>query len=239
MKRALLILAALAALAIVLVAVGAFANILDFTIHLDSNLGLLIKDYGFWVYLILFGIIFIETGIVVFPFLPGDSLLFAAGAFVAIGSLDFALLFLLLSAAAIAGDTANYQMGYHAGPKAFDGRIRFLKKEHLDSARHFYEKHGKKTIVIARFIPIMRTFAPFVAGIGKMSYWRFISYNIIGGIAWVTVFLSGGYLFGNLPVVKDNFTTVILAIIILTLLPGMADFVHHYWKSRKGGAKKV
>ena len=232
-KRTLVILAAFAVLAIVLFAAGTFANLLDFIVHLDSNLNLLIQNYGLWVYLILFGIVFIETGIVITPFLPGDSLLFAAGAFAAMGSLDLGFLFLLLGAAAIAGDTVNYHIGYRVGHKAFDGRIRFLKKEHLDQAQHFYEKHGRKTIVIARFIPIIRTFAPFVAGIGKMNYWRFISYNIIGGIAWVVIFLMGGYFFGNIPAVKENFTAVILGMIVISFIPAISDFLYHYRRSRR------
>jgi len=233
MVRTLLIVGALAVLAVALVCFGAFTGFLDFIIHLDSSLNLLILQYGFWVYLILFGIVFIETGIVITPFLPGDSLLFAAGAFAAMGSLDLGLLMLLLSVAAVAGDTVNYHIGYRVGHKAFDGRIRFLKKEHLERAQHFYEKHGRKTIVIARFVPIVRTFAPFVAGIGKMSYWSFISYNVIGGILWVAIFLIGGYFFGNLPAVRDNFTVVILAMILLSFVPAIADFLYHKLKSRQ------
>jgi membrane-associated protein len=166
-----------------------------------------------------------ETGFVVTPFLPGDSLLFAAGAFAGLGDLNIVVLIVLLVAAAILGDTVNYWIGHYIGPRAFSGSIRFLKKEYLDRTHEFYEKHGGKTIILARFIPIIRTFAPFVAGVGEMTYLHFITYNVVGGIAWVLLFTLGGYFFGNLPAVQDNFTLVILAIIFISVLPGIIEFL--------------
>ncbi len=197
----------------------------DLFLHLDEHLSLVIQTYGTWTYLLLFFIIFLETGFVVTPFLPGDSLLFAAGTFAALGSLKVSLLFLLLGLAAVLGDTANYWIGHFVGPRAFSGNIRFLKKEYLDRTHEFYERHGGKTIILARFIPIIRTFAPFVAGIGKMSYWHFIAYNVIGGLAWVAAFTFGGYFFGNLSFVQNNFTFVVLAIIFISVLPGLYEYL--------------
>jgi len=200
----------------------------EILLHLDRHLDLLIRNYGVWTYAILFLIIFLETGLVVTPFLPGDSLLFAGGTFAALGSLDARWLVISLSIAAIAGDTVNYWIGYTVGPKVFNKqKSRFLNKEHLYRTHRFYEKYGGKTIILARFIPIIRTFAPFVAGIGSMTYRRFILYNISGGIAWVVIFVLGGYLFGNIPVVKQNFSLVIFAIIILSVLPGIVEFLRH------------
>lgn len=198
--------------------------LIDLIIHLDEHLSVIIQTYGTWTYLLLFLIIFLETGLVVTPFLPGDSLLFAAGSFAALGSLDVALLFALLGFAAILGDTANYWIGHTIGPRAFTGNIRFLKKEYLERTHEFYERHGGKTIILARFIPIIRTFAPFVAGVGAMTYSRFIAFNVFGGLLWVGLFVLGGYFFGNLTVVKDNFTLVILAIILISVLPGVIEF---------------
>ncbi|MBA4418980.1 MAG: DedA family protein [Syntrophus sp. (in: bacteria)] len=204
---------------------------IDFVLHIDRYLSMIIEAYGLWTYLILFLIIFLETGLVVTPFLPGDSLLFAAGAFAAKGSLDVAWLFLLLSVAGILGDTVNYWIGNLVGPKIFHGKAnRFLNKEHLKKTHHFYKKYGGKTIIIARFIPIIRTFAPFVAGIGSMKYGRFIIYNIVGGIAWIAICLFAGYLFGNLPIVKKNFSLVIFAIIIISIMPGVIEFLRHRYK---------
>ena len=201
-------------------------------LHLDKHLNVIIQNYGVWTYLLLFVVIFCETGLVVTPFLPGDSLLFAAGTFAALGSLKVEWLFVLLSVAAIGGDTANYWIGHYVGPKVFHKEdVRFLNKEYLDRTHRFYEKHGGKTIIIARFIPIIRTFAPFVAGIGKMTYGRFISYNVFGGLAWIAIFLFGGYYFGNLPFVKRNFTLVILAIIFISVLPGVIEFLSHRYRS--------
>jgi membrane-associated protein len=203
-------------------------KLLDFVMHIDVHLNTLIVTYQLWTYLILFAIIFCETGLVITPFLPGDSLLFATGALAAAAGspLKIHWLFLILAAAAVLGDTVNYWIGHFIGPRIFSQKkIRFLKKEHLERTHEFYEKHGGITIVLARFIPIIRTFAPFVAGIGRMSYWRFIAYNFFGGIAWVAAFVFGGYFFGNLPVVRRNFTVVIIAIIFISILPGVIEYL--------------
>jgi len=206
-------------------------DFIDILLHLDKHLDLVIRNYGFWTYGIFFLIIFLETGLVVTPFLPGDSLLFAAGAFAALGSLDTKWVIMLLSIAAIAGDTLNYWIGHIVGPKVFSKeKSRFLNKEYLNRTHQFYERYGGKTIILARFIPIIRTFAPFVAGIGSMTYGRFITYNIVGGIAWVVFFVLGGYFFGNIPSIKQNFSLVIAAIIFLSILPGIIEFLRH----RKG-----
>jgi len=203
-------------------------TLIDIFLHIDKHLSELIQNYGLWIYLIMFIIIFLETGLVVTPFLPGDSLLFAAGTFAALGALDMMWLFVILSIAAIAGDTVNYWIGSYVGPKVFHKeKVRFLNREYLDRTHQFYEKYGGKTIIIARFIPIIRTFAPFVAGIGSMTYWRFISYNVIGGVAWILICTLAGYLFGNLPIVRENFSLVILAIIIISILPGVIEYMRH------------
>ena len=200
--------------------------VVEILLHLDTHLDSVIRNYGFWTYGIFFLIIFLETGLVVTPFLPGDSLLFAAGTFAALGSLDAKWLIILLSLAAIVGDTVNYWIGYRVGPKVFrKENSRFLNKKHLHRTHQFYERYGGKTIIIARFVPIIRTFAPFVAGIGSMTYGRFITYNIVGGIAWVVIFILGGYFFGNIPLVRQNFSLVIVAIIILSILPGIIEFL--------------
>ena len=201
------------------------SHLVDAVLHLDAHLLELVQKYGVWTYAILTVVVFMETGVVVTPFLPGDSLLFAAGALAATGGLDVGILWVLLTAAAIFGDTANYWIGHAVGPRAFTSHSRFLKREHLEKTHAFYEKHGGKTIVLARFMPIVRTFAPFVAGIGRMSYRRFIAYNIGGGVLWTTLFIFGGYFFGNIPAVKNNFTLVILAIIALSIAPGVFEFV--------------
>ena len=200
-------------------------TLVDFILHLDKYLNTIISNYGVWTYALLFLIVFLETGVVVTPFLPGDSLLFAAGTFAGMGSLNVWVLFVSLCAAAILGDTINYWIGNYIGPRAFGGNIRFLKKEYLDRTHAFYEKHGGKTIILARFIPIIRTFAPFVAGIGSMSYNRFITYNVVGAILWVSIFLFGGYFFGNMKFVQDNFTYVIMAIIVISVLPAVIEFI--------------
>jgi membrane-associated protein len=205
-------------------------NGIDLFLHLDRYLGELLHYFGAWTYVVIFLIIFCETGLVVTPILPGDSLLFGLGAFAANpylkGPLEVEWLFLTLSIAAVSGDTVNYSIGHYVGPKVFqNGKYRFLKREYLERTHRFYERHGGKTIVIARFIPIIRTFAPFVAGIGEMTYARFISYNVIGGVAWIGVFIFGGYFFGNLPMIKNNFTLVIIAIIILSVLPGVIEYL--------------
>jgi membrane-associated protein len=194
-------------------------SVIDLFLHLDQHLSRVIADYGVWTHLILFLIVFAETGLVVTPFLPGDSLLFAAGTFAALGSLDLWLVVVLLVAAAILGDTVNYWVGAWVGPRAFGGNIRFLRKDYLDRTHAFYEKHGGKTVILARFVPIIRTFAPFVAGVGAMSYPKFITYNIVGAVLWVGLFVPAGYFFGNIPAVRKNFTLVILAIIALSVLP--------------------
>ena len=210
----------------------------EYFLHLDKHLGQVIQTYGFWTYLILFLIIFCETGLVVTPILPGDSLLFAAGTFAAIGALRPEVLFVLLSIAAVAGDSVNYAIGHRIGPRVFRENYRFLKREYLDRTEQFYERHGGKTIIIARFMPIIRTFAPFVAGVGSMRYPRFLAYNVIGGIAWIGLFVWGGYFFGNIPVVKRNFTLVILGIIFVSILPGIIEFLRHrYGAPRPSPAK--
>ena len=210
---------------------GIIKFLVDFILHLDKHLSVIIQTYGFWTYLLLFGIIFMETGFVVTPFLPGDSLIFAAGTFAGLGSLHVLVLYPVLVLAAILGDTVNYWIGNYIGPRAFSGNIRFLKKEYLDRTHEFYERHGGKTIILARFIPIIRTFAPFVAGVGEMSYFHFISYNIIGGAAWVALFCFGGYFFGNLPFVRNNFSVVILVIILLSIMPGVYEFIKEHFHS--------
>lgn len=200
------------------------SSLIDFVLHVDQNLGPLIQTYGFWVYLIIFAVIFSETGFVVTPFLPGDSLLFVAGWLASIGSLDIWLLFLVFSLAAIIGDTVNYFIGKYIGPKVFS-KTRFFRKEYLVEAHEFYEKHGGKSIVLARFIPFIRTFVPFTAGMGTMNYRRFLVYNIAGGLSWVALFLAGGYFFGNIPIVKNNMSLVIIAIILITMLLPIAKFL--------------
>jgi membrane-associated protein len=203
-------------------------QLFDYFLHLDRYLDVIIQDYQGWTYLILFLIVFCETGLVVTPFLPGDSLLFAAGTFAARGSFDVVLLFIILTIAAIIGDTVNYWVGHYIGPKIFAREnVRFLNKKHLERTHEFYERHGGKTIIIARFLPIIRTFAPFVAGVGRMTYWRFITYNVVGGVLWVAIFVFGGYYFGNLEIVKNNFSFVVVAIIILSVLPIIYELVRH------------
>ena len=204
------------------------SHLIDVFVHLDMYLDTIIQQYGVWMYFVLFVIVFLETGVVVTPFLPGDSLLFAAGALCARGELAVGWLFVLLWLAAVLGDTVNYSIGHLIGPRAFHGQNRLFKREHLDRTHQFYERHGGKTIVLARFIPIIRTFAPFVAGIGRMSYGRFVTYNVLGGFLWTVLFVFGGYYFGNQPLVKRNFTLVILAIIVISLLPLVVEFVQNY-----------
>ncbi len=194
-------------------------NVIDLFLHLDDHLSRVISQYGTWTHLILFLIVFAETGLVVTPFLPGDSLLFAAGTFAALGALDVRLVIFLLIIAAIIGDTVNYWVGAWVGPRAFSGRVRWLRKDYLDRTHAFYEKHGGKTIILARFVPIIRTFAPFVAGVGAMNYGQFLLYNVVGAVLWVGIFVLGGFFFGNIPVVRENFTIVILAIIAISVMP--------------------
>jgi membrane-associated protein len=217
-------------------------DFIDFFLHLDVHLSQIISDYGLWAYLILFLIIFVETGLVVMPFLPGDSLLFAAGAFAAPqltaggeampGPFNLFYLIASLFVAAFLGDTLNYAIGDYFGPKVFRRDYRFLKRAHLEKTQQFYRKHGAKTIIFARFIPIIRTFAPFVAGVGTMKYGRFLSYNIIGGFLWVAIFVTAGYFFGNIPAVKKNFTLVIFAIILVSILPPTIEFLKQKFSSK-------
>jgi len=194
-------------------------------LHLDKHLGEVIKQYGASTYLILFAIIFCETGLVVTPFLPGDSLLFAAGALARSGDLNVMTLCVILSIAAIVGDTVNYWIGHYIGPRAFTGHYRFLKKEHLERTHRFFERYGGKTIILARFVPIVRTFAPFVAGIGAMNYSKFILYNVIGGLAWVFGLTLCGYFFSTIEFVEKNFSVVIIAIIIISVLPMVIEYL--------------
>lgn len=210
-------------------------SIIDFILHIDKHLVEIVNDYQTWTYLILFLIIFAETGLVVTPFLPGDSLLFATGAIIAKPETDLNIFFMwgLLLVAGIIGDMVNYHVGQYIGPKAFNGKYRFLKKSYLDKTESFYAKYGGKTIIYARFVPIVRTFAPFVAGVGSMSYKKFAFYNIIGAVLWVTSFLFIGYFFGGLPIIKDNFTIVIFAIIGLSMLPPIIEVLREKFKKEK------
>lgn len=209
-------------------------EIIDFFLHLDKYLQVIVRDYGTLTYIILFLIIFVETGVVIMPFLPGDSLLFAVGALSAQNNtLNIVAIWILLLIAAILGDTLNYWIGKWIGPKVFEKDYRFIKKEYLLKTQSFYEKHGGKTIILARFIPIVRTFAPFIAGIGTMNYAKFLSFNVIGGFIWITSFLFLGYFFGNLPFVKNNFSLVIFGIVGLSILPPMYEFLKHKFNKKK------
>jgi membrane-associated protein len=201
------------------------SQLIDFILHIDKHLGDIIVRYGAWSYIILFSIIFIETGVVLMPFLPGDSLLFAAGAFAAIGSFDIFILLGLLWLAAFLGDTANYWIGHYFGQALIDHPRVPIKQAHLDKTHRFYAQHGGKTIFLARFVPIVRTFAPFVAGLGKMDYKTFVYYNISGGFVWVFGFTLLGYFFGNMPVVKENFSLAVIAIILLSVVPILWELV--------------
>lgn len=210
-------------------------------LHLDKELSSIIQQFGVGTYLLLFVIIFCETGLVVTPFLPGDSLLFAAGVFASRGDLNIAALIGLLCVAAVLGDTVNYWIGHIVGPRVFRGEnVRFLNKKHLERTHQFYEKYGAETIIIARFVPIVRTFAPFVAGVGSMSYGRFITYNVFGGVLWVNLLTFGGYFFANVPVVRDHFSFVVVAIIIISVLPGVYEFLRARSESQreKAGSSK-
>ena len=211
-------------------------QLFSYILHIDVHLTALAQEYGVWTYAILTLIIFCETGLVVTPFLPGDSLLFAAGALAANGAVDVGILLVLLTIAAIVGDAVNYAVGKRVGIALFDGRIPWLKKEHLDRTHAFYEKYGGKTIVIARFVPIIRTVAPFVAGAGQMTYARFALFNISGGILWITSMLLGGYFFGNIPIVKENFGLVVIAIIIISVIPAVVEGVRGWSASRRQSA---
>ena len=209
-------------------------ELIDFILHVDDHLLEFITNYGIWIYGILFLIIFVETGLVVMPFLPGDSLLFAAGALAAsTGAMDPWLLGLLLFIAAVLGDTLNYHIGKYIGPRVFEIESRFINKNHLINTQKFFDKHGGKTIIFARFVPFARTFAPFVAGASSMNYKYFLSYNVIGAFCWIGSFITLGYLFGNMPIVKDNFTYLIFGIIILSVLPGVIGFIRHKFFPKK------
>ncbi len=211
-------------------------TLFEILVHLDRHLLDVSQQYGVWIYGILFVIIFAETGLVVTPFLPGDSLLFAVGSLAALHALNFWTVLVVVSVAAILGDTANYWLGARVGPQVFtQEHTRFFKKKHLEQTHAFYEKYGGKTIVIARFVPIVRTFAPFVAGIGSMTYGRFLTYNVVGGLLWAAGLTTAGFFFGNLPVVKRNFSLVILAIIIISVLPGVIEYLRH----RSSSARKA
>lgn len=203
-------------------------SLVDLLLHLDRHLDLLLAQVGTWTYGVIFAIVFAETGLVVTPFLPGDSLLFAAGTLAARGGLSPLALGLLLSAAAVAGDTVNYWIGQAVGPRAFRGdRSRLLNRNHLDRTRRFFERYGSLTIVLARFVPIVRTFAPFVAGIGRMAYGRFLFYNVVGGVVWVSAFIALGYFFGNLPVVRDHFSVAVGLVIALSGVPIVVEWLRH------------
>jgi membrane-associated protein len=209
--------------------------LIDVVLHLDRHLVELIRDYGAWVYLILFLIIFAETGLVVTPFLPGDSLLFVAGTLAAAGGMDIGLLILLLCVAAILGDSVNYAIGKHVGDRMVRSG-RFIRQEHIDRTHAFYAKYGGKTIVIARFVPIVRTFAPFVAGIGRMDYGRFLLFNVTGGIFWVLSLTAAGYFFGNIPVVRNNLSLVVLGIVVASIMPAVIEYVRHRRAAAPGRA---
>jgi len=202
-------------------------TLIDLFLHLDRHLAEMVAQYGTAIYGLLFAILFLETGVVVTPFLPGDSLLFACGALAATGALDVRLLLVLLPVAVVLGDNTNYFIGRFIGPRAFTSKSRWLKREHLDRTHAFYERHGGKTIVMARFVPIVRTFAPFVAGIGRMAYGRFLAYSLGGGILWVGVCIGAGYAFGNIPVVKENFSIVVILIVAISVLPIAIEWLKH------------
>jgi membrane-associated protein len=210
-------------------------SILDFILHIDEHLAVIVQQYGLLTYLILFGIIFAETGLVFFPFLPGDSLLFAVGALSAMGSFKIVVVWAILFLAAFLGDTVNYWIGHFFGQKLVDNPRVPIKQSHIDKTNAFYAKHGGKTILLARFVPIVRTFAPFVAGVGGMQYSKFLMYNIVGGFVWVTLFTMAGYFFGNIPFVQHNFESVVVAIILLSVLP----MVWEYYKSKREHVAEV
>jgi membrane-associated protein len=211
-------------------------QLIDIFLHLDVHLAEFVGRYGVWVYGLLFAIIFAETGLVVTPFLPGDSLLFAAGALAATGALDVRLLFLLLAGAAILGNTVNYSIGRFVGPRVFRGETshRLLNRQHLDRAHAFFEKYGGMAVVLTRFVPIIRTFVPFVAGAGAMRYPTFALYNVAGGVLWVGICLGAGYLFGNVPVVKNNFSLVALGIVAVSMIPMLVEWMKHKKKGQRG-----
>lgn len=214
-------------------------QLIDFIIHIDVHLAQIIADYNTWTYAILFGIVFAETGFVITPFLPGDSLIFAASTFAARGALNPWLIFFTISAAGILGDGINYAVGHYIGPRVFNEDVRFLKREYLDKAHDFFEKHGGKAVILARFMPIVRTFVPFVAGAGSMSYPKFALYNVIGAVSWVGLFTTLGYFFGNIPAVKENFSLVIIVIIILSFMPPVIEAIKERNKSKQLNAAEI
>jgi len=203
----------------------------DFFVHLDVYIGVILEKFGLWTYLLLFLTIFCETGLVVTPFLPGDSLIFVVGAFAAAGKLDVGWLFVLLVVASVGGNTLNYQIGSWFGPAVFEKNYRFLKRKYLDQTHEFFEKYGAKTIIFARFLPIVRTFAPFLAGVGRMTYLRFTIYNVVGSLAWVTLFLYGGFFFGEIPIVKRNLTLVIFAILLISVVPTVFEVIRRRFQA--------
>ncbi len=210
--------------------------IIDFFFHIDRYLNIIVEYCGVWSYAVLFLIIFAETGLVITPFLPGDSLLFVVGTFSAVDAFDITWASLILFAAAVIGDSVNYAIGKKIGEQVFKKDSRYFKKEYLDKTHAFYEKYGGKTIVLARFVPVIRTFAPFVAGAGRMSYGYFFSYNVIGAFLWVALFVGGGYFFGNTPFVKDNLSLVILVIVVVSVIPPAREFWKHYKANKRGKA---
>ena len=214
-------------------------QLIDFIIHIDVHLAQIIADYNTWTYAILFGIVFAETGFVITPFLPGDSLIFAASTFAARGALNPWLIFFTISAAGIIGDGINYSIGHYIGPRVFNEDVRFLKREYLDKAHDFFEKHGGKAVILARFMPIVRTFVPFVAGAGSMSYPKFALYNVIGALSWVGLFTTLGYFFGNIPAVKENFSFVIIVIIILSFMPPVIEAIKERNKAKQLNAAEI
>lgn len=216
-----------------------FLALVDFILHIDEHLALIISDYGTWTYAILFVIVFVETGLVIMPLLPGDSLIFAAATFAAKGVLNPWLMFFIMSTAGIIGDAVNYSIGHYIGPRVFTDDIRFLKREYLDKTHAFFEKYGGKAVILGRFMPIIRTFVPFVAGAGAMTYPRFALYNVIGAASWVGLFTVLGYFFGNIPAVEDNFTYVIFAIIFLSILPPIIEFFKERSKTKKGSLQET
>lgn len=212
------------------------SQLVDFVLHVDTYLNDIIVRYGAWTLAILFLIIFIETGVVVMPFLPGDSLIFAAATFAARGALNPWALFILLSIAAVLGDTVNYWIGHRIGSKAYTGEVRWIKKDHMERTTAFFDKHGGKAIFLARFVPIVRTFAPFVAGVGQMNYGFFLRWNVIGGITWVGIFTLLGYFFGNIPFVQHNFELVIIAIIVISVIPAVIEVLKARRETRRPAA---
>jgi membrane-associated protein len=212
------------------------STLIDLFLHLDKHLSAVIQTYGTWTYGLLFCVFFMETGLVVTPFLPGDSLLFAAGTFAATGAFRLPELMGLLFLAVVLGDNTNYWIGRQVGPRVFTNKVRFLNKKYLDRTHAFYERHGGKTVFLARFIPIIRTFAPFVAGIGAMRYGRFLIYDLVGGLTWTAGFTLAGYYFGNLPIVKENFSLAIMAIILISVLPMFIEYLRHRSSGAAAGA---